>query len=103
MLKVNNQNFEEVVLKSDKLVVVDFFATWCGPCQMLSPVLEEISHELADVTIVKVDVDEAPQLAEKYGVFSIPNVVMIKDGKEIDRFVGFSSKEVVINNIKKNL
>lgn len=103
MLKVNNQNFEEVVLKSDKLVVVDFFATWCGPCQMLSPVLEEISHELSDVTIVKVDVDEAPQLAEKYGVFSIPNVVMIKDGKEIDRFVGFSSKEVVINNIKKNL
>lgn len=103
MLKVNNQNFEEVVLKSDKLVVVDFFATWCGPCQMLSPVLEEISHELSDVTIVKVDVDEAPQLAEKYGVFSIPNVVMIKDGKEIDRFVGFNSKEVVINNIKKNL
>ena len=103
MLKVNNQNFEEVVLKSEKLVVVDFFATWCGPCQMLSPVLEELSKEITEATIVKVDVDEAPELAEKYGVYSIPNVVMIKDGKEVDRFVGFSSKETVEQNIKKNL
>ena len=103
MLKVNNQNFEEVVLKSEKLVVVDFFATWCGPCQMLSPVLEELSKEITEATIVKVDVDEAPELAEKYGVYSIPNVVIIKDGKEVDRFVGFSSKETVEQNIKKNL
>lgn len=103
MLKVNNQNFEEIVLKSEKLVVVDFFATWCGPCQMLSPVLEELSKEITEATIVKVDVDEAPELAEKYGVYSIPNVVMIKDGKEVDRFVGFSSKETVEQNIKKNL
>ena len=103
MLKVNNQNFEEIVLKSEKLVVVDFFATWCGPCQMLSPVLEELSKEINEATIVKVDVDEAPELAEKYGVYSIPNVVMIKDGKEVDRFVGFSSKETVEQNIKKNL
>lgn len=103
MLKVNNQNFEEIVLKSEKLVVVDFFATWCGPCQMLSPVLEELSKEITEATIVKVDVDEAPELAEKYGVYSIPNVVMIKDGKEVDRFVGFSSKAAVEQNIKKNL
>ena len=103
MLKVNNQNFEEIVLKSNKLVVVDFFATWCGPCQMLSPVLEELSNEIPEATIVKVDVDEAPELAEKYGVYSIPNVVMIKDGKEVDRFVGFSSKDTVKQNIKKNL
>ena len=103
MLKVNNQNFEEVVLKSEKLVVVDFFATWCGPCQMLSPVLEELSKEITEATIVKVDVDEAPELAEKDGVYSIPNVVIIKDGKEVDRFVGFSSKETVEQNIKKNL
>ena len=103
MLKVNNQNFNEVVLQNDKLVVVDFFATWCGPCQMLSPVLEELSQELTNVEIVKVDVDEAPELAEKYGVFSIPNVVMIKNGQEVDRFVGFSTKEAVENNIKKNL
>ena len=103
MLKVNNQNFEEIVLKSEKLVVVDFFATWCGPCQMLSPVLEELSKEITEATIIKVDVDEAPELAEKYGVYSIPNVVMIKDGKEVDRFVGFSSKAAVEQNIKKNL
>lgn len=103
MLKVNKQNFDEVVLQNDKLVVVDFFATWCGPCQMLSPVLEELSQELTNVEIVKVDVDEAPELAEKYGVFSIPNVVMIKNGQEVDRFVGFSTKEAVENNIKKNL
>ena len=103
MLKVNKQNFDKVVLQNDKLVVVDFFATWCGPCQMLSPVLEELSQELTNVEIVKVDVDEAPELAEKYGVFSIPNVVMIKNGQEVDRFVGFSTKEAVKNNIKKNL
>lgn len=103
MLKINSQNFNEVVLQNEKLVVVDFFATWCGPCQMLSPVLEELSQEFPEVEIVKVDVDEAPELAEKYGVFSIPNVVMIKNGKEIDRFVGFSTKEAVANNIRKHL
>lgn len=94
--EINNTEFEEVVLKSDKPVLVDFNATWCGPCRMLKPVLEEIADERADVKVVGIDVDENRDLAGEYGVFSIPCLVLFKDGAEADRSVGLVPKEQVL-------
>ena len=95
--EITSADFEEVVLKSEKPVLVDFNATWCGPCRMLKPVLEELSAERPDVTVVGIDVDENMDLAEEYGVFSIPCVVLIKDGVEADRSVGLVPKEALLN------
>ena len=94
--EINSAEFEEIVLKSDKPVLVDFNATWCGPCRMLKPVLEEVAAERADVKIVGIDVDENRDLAGEYGVFSIPCLVLIKDGAEADRSVGLVPKEQVL-------
>ena len=94
--EITSADFEEVVLKSEKPVLVDFNATWCGPCRMLKPVLEELSAERPDVTVVGIDVDENMDLAEEYGVFSIPCVVLIKDGVEADRSVGLVPKESLV-------
>jgi thioredoxin 1 len=85
---VNESNFENEVLKSEKKVVVDFNAEWCGPCKMLAPVLEEISEEKTDVKFVSVNVDENQNLASEYNVMSIPCLVIIENGKEIKRSVG---------------
>jgi len=93
--KVNEQEFLNEVKEAD-VAVVDFNATWCGPCRMLKPVLEELAAERADVTIVGIDVDENMDLAEEYGVFSIPCVVLIKDGAEADRSVGLVPKEALL-------
>ena len=91
--EITSADFEEVVLKSEKPVLVDFNATWCGPCRMLKPTLDAIAAERSDVTVVGVDIDENMELAEEYEVFSIPCVVLIKDGAEADRSVGLVPKE----------
>jgi len=101
-IEVNLENFEEKVLKSKKLVLVDFFATWCGPCKMLAPVLEEVCKEVKDVTIAKLDVDESLDLAKEYGVMSVPTVIFFKEGKEIDRFSGYRQKTQILEAIDKN-
>lgn len=94
-LVITEQNFEEVI-GTDKPVLVDFFATWCGPCRMLSPVIEEIAEERAQTLVVgTVDVDEQSALASRFGVSSIPTVILFKDGKEAGRFVGYRPKEAV--------
>ncbi len=103
MLVVNNDNFKNEVLEHSTLVVVDFYADWCGPCQMLKPILEEISKERNDVKIVKVNVDDASDLAESFGIFSIPTVLFFKGGKLVNKFVGFKSKEAVVEQINNNL
>lgn len=103
MLIVNNDNFKSEVLESNSLVVVDFYADWCGPCQMLKPLLEEISEERRDVKIVKVNVDNARELAIEFGIFSIPTVLFFKEGKLIDKFVGYISKDAINKLIDKNL
>lgn len=100
ILKVNNQNFEEEVLKSQKPVLVDFYADWCGPCKMLSPVVDKVAEESEDIKVVKINVDEAQDLAMKYQVMSIPTLVVIKGGKEIKRSVGLVDKNEIMNMIK---
>ncbi|WP_419959175.1 thioredoxin [Psychrobacillus sp. BM2] len=85
------------------LVLVDFWATWCGPCKMIAPVLEEMDAEMSDkVKIVKVDVDENQATASQFGIMSIPTLVLFKDGKPVDKAVGFQPKEALVQFVEKN-
>ena len=94
-------NFEEEVLKAKGVVVVDFFATWCAPCKMLAPILEEISEEVKEAKIVKIDVDENPLAANLYHVSSIPTIKIFKDGELKDSKVGFQPKEFLQEAIEE--
>lgn len=96
LLKINNENFESEVLNSDKTVLLDFYADWCGPCQMVAPVLAEIAEEREDIVVGKINVDEEMQLALKFGVESIPMLAVIKDGKLVNKSVGFKPKEQIL-------
>ncbi len=93
-------NFEEEVLDSEQVVLLDFWADWCGPCMMLAPLLHEFAEENPNITIGKVNVDEAPELAQAYGVSSIPTLVVIKDGKEVNRSVGVIPKNKLEELVK---
>lgn len=100
---ITDSEFEAIVLKSDKPVMVDFYAEWCGPCKMAAPILDELSAEQSDVKIVKMNVDENPETSPKYGVMSIPTVIVFKDGQEVDRQIGFSGRagyEDLIERVK---
>ncbi|MCI8781096.1 MAG: thioredoxin [Lachnospiraceae bacterium] len=99
VMHVTKENFEAEVLQSEKPVLVDFWAGWCGPCKMVAPVLEEIAAEVADVKITKVNVDEQPELAQKFQVMSIPTMVLIKEGKVVDTTVGAQPKEDLVRFI----
>lgn len=97
VIELNSSNFNEVVLNSDKPVLIDFWATWCVPCQMQSPIIDELSEELEDsVVFAKVNVDENPDLTEQFEVMSIPALIFIKDGKVVDRRVGLTPKETLL-------
>ena len=93
VIEGNKDNFENEVLKSDKKVLVDFNAIWCGPCRMLKPVIDEIADTNDSIKVVSIDVDDEEELAEKYNVSSIPCLVLFDKGNEIERSVGFKSKE----------
>ena len=94
--KINNDEFKTEVLESRGVVFVDFYADWCGPCKMLGPVMDEISK---NNTVYKVNVDEEGELASKYGVMSIPCVILFKDGKELSRSIGLKTKEEILDMI----
>ena len=100
ILNVTSANFQEEVLNSEKTVLIDFYADWCGPCKMFSPVVEAVANENEDIKVVKVNVDNAQDLAIQYQVMSIPTVVIIKDGKEINRNVGMVSKSELLEMVK---
>lgn len=100
VLKVNKENFETEVLNAQGTVLVDFFADWCGPCKMLSPVIDEIAEEQTELKVCKVNVDDEPELASRYGVMSIPTLVVIRDGKEVNKSVGVVSKEEILALVK---
>ncbi len=96
-VKFESNNFEQEVLKSEKPVLVDFYADWCGPCQMMGPVIEEISEELdGKAKVGKINVDENPDVAVEYNVMSIPTLIIFKNGKEVKRYVGVTSKEELL-------
>ena len=95
------EQFEEEVLKSEKPVLVDFFAEWCGPCKMMAPILEQLSGEKEDVKFAAVDVDGAERLAIKYGISSIPRMIFFKNGEEADRVVGAVPKQKLMDVVSK--
>jgi len=101
MLKINASQFQNEVLDQKGLVLVDFYADWCGPCKMTSPILEELSNEVKEVKFVKINVDENPELASQYNVFSIPTFLIFKDGKIIHQFVGARGKDGFLAEIEK--
>ena len=92
------QNFDQITAQNP-FTVVDFFATWCGPCKMLAPILSEVEKETADVAFVRVDVDQAPDLARRFGIMSIPTLVFLKNGEEVGRSVGFLRKPELLTKI----
>lgn len=101
VLKITEENFENEVLKSDKKVIIDFYADWCGPCKMMSPVIDKIAEELGDtVKVGKVNSDENLGLAEKYEIMSIPTILVIENGEISKTFVGVTSKDEIINAVK---
>ena len=103
MEHINTEKFDEL-LKGYKPVVCDFFATWCGPCKMLAPVMEEVSKQFEDKAVfVKVDVDENEELARRYGIMSIPLVVIFKNGEEAAKSLGYTSKSETEEFLKNNL
>ena len=94
-------NFEAEVLKSDQTVLVDFFAEWCGPCKMQGPIVDELASEIGDrVKIGKMDVDANPVTAEKYGIMSIPTLIIFKKGEIADQMLGLQSKDVLLGKLK---
>ena len=90
---VDEQNFDEKVVKSDKPVVIDFYADWCGPCKRMAPVLDEISEDVQEANFVKVNTDVNPNLSSQFNISGIPCLIVTKGGKEVDRLVGFAPKE----------
>ena len=101
VLKITESNFEEEVIKSEKPVIVDFYADWCGPCKMMAPIIEKVAEELdGQVKVGKVNTDENLDLAQQFGIMSIPTIMIFKDGNVSKTFVGVTDKTELINGLK---
>ena len=97
VIHIDEKSFPQEVLKSEKPVLLDFWASWCGPCRMLSPILEEVASERPDVKVCKINIDEQPDLATRFQVFSIPTLVVMKDGKIVTQSVGVQPKARILS------
>lgn len=101
VIKLNNENFKNEVKESDKVVLVDFYADWCGPCKMMSPIIDEIASEVGDsVKICKLNVDECQEIAIQFDVMSIPTLIIFKEGEVVNTLIGLQDKETILNNIR---
>ena len=98
-IQVSKENFQEIVLNAEKKVLLDFWAPWCGPCRMVLPVVEEIAEERDDIVVGKVNVDEQPELANKYGVMTIPTLIVLENGQEQQRSVGAKNKKAILSMV----
>lgn len=96
-IRVNKDNFRQEVLESDKPVLVDFWASWCGPCRMVTPLIEEIAEEHPEIKVVKINVDEEPELASQYQIMSIPTLIVMKDGVVTNRAMGARPKNHILD------
>ena len=96
VININNNNFQDEVMHSEKLVLLDFWASWCGPCRMVSPIVDKIAAERSDIKVCKINVDEQPELAAQFGVMSIPTLVVMKNGKVINQAVGARPKAQIL-------
>lgn len=97
VINITKENFEAEVLRADKTVLLDFWASWCGPCRMVSPIVDEIAEERADIKVGKVNVDEQPELAAQFGVMSIPTLAVMKDGKLVNSSAGARPKDQILD------
>ena len=95
-LHVNKDNFHKEVLNSDKPVLLDFFASWCGPCKMVAPILDEIAQEREDIKVCKVDIDEQPELASRYRIMSVPTLMVLKGGQIVEQSIGARPKHQIL-------
>ncbi len=100
VITLTKENFEAEVINAEVPVLVDFWASWCGPCRMLSPVVDEIGEENSDFKVGKINVDEQPELAQRFGVMSIPTLVVFKDGKAATKTVGVQPKEAILKAVR---
>ena len=100
VLNITDTNFESEVLSSEQPILIDFWASWCGPCRMLSPVIDKIADKVSDIKIGKVNVDEQPELARQFGVMSIPTLVVMKNGQVTQQSVGVQPKEAILSMIR---
>ncbi len=98
VLEITDSNFDEIV-KANDTVLVDFFAVWCGPCKIMSPIVDEIAAERSDITVGKCDVDDAEELAERFGIMSIPTLMVFKGGEAVKTFIGVTDKQSIIDEL----
>ena len=102
-IKITKDNFESLVKNSDKPVLIDFWAEWCGPCRMLAPTVDAIANERTDIKVGKINVDDEPELAVSFGIDSIPTLIIVKQGEVVGKLVGYNSKTIVETFINKTI